>query len=58
MLHLNDLEPSPLAMSVLALSDRLIALAEDADRAGFHTAAANLIRLACAVFDEVDETRH
>lgn len=58
MLNLRDLEPTPRAMSVLTLSDRLIALAEDADRAGFQTTAANLIRLACAVFDEVDETRH
>lgn len=58
MLNFRDFEPTPQAVSVLTLSDRLIALAEDADRAGFHAAAANLVRLACAIFDEVDETRH
>jgi hypothetical protein len=42
----------------MVLSDRLIALAQDADRAGFRGAAGSLVRLACAVFDEVGATRH
>jgi hypothetical protein len=36
----------------LTLSDRLIALAKDAERAGFKLPAERLVRLACDVFDE------
>ncbi len=39
--------PSP-----LVLADRLISLAQDADRAGYVAAASNLVTLALAVFDE------
>jgi hypothetical protein len=39
-------------VSELILSDRLIALAEDADRAGYTTTAEQLVTLACTVFDE------
>lgn len=38
--------------SPLVLIDRLIALAEEADRAGMETAAGRLVRLAYAVCDE------
>ena len=40
------------AVSELILSDRLIALAEDADRAGYTDTAERLVTLACSVFDE------
>ncbi|MGH7118515.1 MAG: hypothetical protein ACREFP_05950 [Acetobacteraceae bacterium] len=38
--------------SPLVLIDRLIALAEEADRAGMERAAGSLVRLAYAVCDE------
>lgn len=45
-------------VSELILSDRLIALAEDADRAGYTTTAEQLVTLACAVFDEAAKKPH
>ncbi|MEO8715653.1 MAG: hypothetical protein ABI369_11625 [Acetobacteraceae bacterium] len=57
MLHIALVERRT-ALTELTLSDRLIALAEDADRAGFHGAADKLVRLACAVFDEAGQSRH
>ena len=45
-------------MSELILSDRLIALAEDADRAGYTTTAEQLVTLACSVFDEAANKPH
>ena len=44
--------------SELVLSDRLIALAEDAGRAGFTDTAEQLITLACTVFDEAPQIHH
>ena len=38
-------------ISPLMLSDRLIGLAQDADRAGMRRAASRLVRLACDVLD-------
>ena len=38
--------------SVLVMSDRLISLAQDADRGGYAATAAQLVLLAHAVFDE------
>ncbi len=61
MLHIDDIRPldaPALAVTELTLSDRLIALAQDADRAGFRQAARRLVRLACDVFDEAGETEH
>lgn len=46
------------AVSPLVLSDRLIALARDADRAGFTGTAEQLVTLACAVFDEAPRQGH
>jgi hypothetical protein len=46
------------AVSPLVLSDRLIALARDADRAGYTGTAEQLVSLACAVFDESPQPRH
>ena len=39
-------------VSPLVLSDRLITLAQDADRAGYIDAARRLVHLAYSVFDE------
>jgi hypothetical protein len=44
--------PSGQAVSPLMLADRLLALAEDADRAGLHRPALRLVKLAYAVCDE------
>ncbi|HEY2618053.1 MAG TPA: hypothetical protein VGI78_11980 [Acetobacteraceae bacterium] len=46
------------AISELVLSDRLIALAEDADRAGYADTAERLVTLACSVFDEAPSKPH
>jgi hypothetical protein len=46
------------AVSELILSDRLIALAEDADRAGYTDTAERLVTLACSVFDEAPKKPH
>ncbi len=43
------------AVSPLVLSDRVIALAQDADRAGYTGTAEQLVCLACAVFDEAPQ---
>ena len=45
-------------VSPLVLSDRLIALAQDADRAGYTGTAEQLLSLACAVFDKAPAPRH
>lgn len=44
--------PTAATVSPLMLADRLITLAQDADRAGYVAAASRLIGLAYAVFDE------
>ena len=50
---LNVLEtPARLRVSPLVLADRLLALAQDADRAGFIGTAQHLLSLAHSVFDE------
>jgi hypothetical protein len=46
------------AVSELIISDRLIALAKDADRAGYTDTAERLITLACSVFDEAPKKPH
>jgi hypothetical protein len=43
------------AVDELTLSDRLIALAEAADRAGYTDTAGSLVTLACSVFDEASK---
>lgn len=43
--------PAPLS-SPLVISDRLLELAENADRAGYRYTAERLVRLAYHVFDE------
>jgi len=44
--------------SELILSDRLLALAQDADRAGYAGTAEHLLTLACSVFDEAPRKAH
>ncbi len=44
--------PRPLIPSPLVLCDRLLTLAQDADRAGFIITAEHLLHLAHVVFDE------
>jgi len=52
MIALGNIAASPLAaISPLVLSDRLLSLAEDADRAGFRGAAEHLLDLASDVLD-------
>jgi hypothetical protein len=46
------------AFSELVLSDRLITLAKDADRAGYTDTAEHLLTLACSVFDEAQKKAH
>jgi hypothetical protein len=53
-----ELSPARPPVSPLVLSDRLIRLAEAADRAGFAGTAEQLITLAHSVFDEMLEAKH
>ena len=50
MLALNAAAPPP--VSPLVLADRLLSLAQDADRAGFARSAERMLRLAYAVWGE------
>ena len=50
MLALNPAARTP--VSPLVLADRLLSLAQDADRAGFTKPAERMLRLAYAVWDE------
>ena len=59
MLHAMTIDATAkAAVSELILSDRLIALAQDADRAGYTDTAERLVTLACSVFDEVARKPH
>ncbi len=59
MLHSMTVElPGCTPCSNLILSDRLIALAEDADHAGYSDTAEMLVNLACSVFDEAPKKPH
>lgn len=55
---MNTAQPRQSDFSELVLSDRLIALAEDADRAGYTDTAEMLLSLACSVFDEAPRKPH
>lgn len=56
-MRLQTISPSLSAPSPLILCDRLLALAQDADRAGLAVTAEHLLHLAHAVFDEQEHTR-
>jgi hypothetical protein len=59
MMHVSTISAAAKpAFSELILSDRLIALAEDADRAGYTETAEQLLTLACSVFDEAPKRAH
>jgi hypothetical protein len=45
-------------VSKLVISDRLIALAQEAERAGYISTAHELVDLACSVFDETPRVLH
>ena len=45
-------------VSPLMLADRLISLAQEADRAGYTDSASRLVGLAFAVFDEQPRKKH
>jgi len=47
----------PVIVSPLVLADRLLGLAQDADQAGLRRPAADLVRLAFAMYDEVPQQR-
>jgi hypothetical protein len=50
--------PPKMIFSELVLSDRLIALAEEADHAGYTDTAERLVTMACNVFDEAPKKPH
>jgi hypothetical protein len=52
---LHDDQPP---VSKLVMSDRLITLAQEAERAGYTSTAHDLVNLACAVFDEAPRLLH
>ncbi len=54
----NAATPMPTPISPLMLADRLITLAQDADRAGYQDSATRLLGLAYAVFDEQPRARN
>jgi len=59
MMHIMPATPPRRAdYSELVLSDRLLTLAEDADRAGYTGTAEMLLNLACSVFDEASKKPH
>ena len=57
-LHEDHLHENQGLVSKLVMSDRLIALAQEAERAGYIGTAHDLINLACAVFDEAPRLLH
>lgn len=53
MAQRGEADPTPtFVTSPLVLSDRLLTLAQDADRAGYQVTADGLVQLAHRVFDE------
>jgi len=52
MLQLQAAEMPKVTPSPLVLSDRLLTLAQDADRAGYAATAEHLLELAFTVFEE------
>ncbi len=58
MYNRQDLHEDQGPISKLVMSDRLIALAQEAERAGYTSTAHDLVNLACAVFDEAPRLLH
>lgn len=53
-----DVQSAPKSVSPLMLADRLITLAQVADRAGYIDSASLLVGMALAVFDETPRRKH
>ncbi len=58
MMTLQSAATIPSPVSPLVLADRLIALAREADRAGYTDSASRLVGMALAVFDETPQRKH
>ena len=58
MQNLDAPSHASVTISPLVLADRLISLAQDADRAGYLDSATRLLGLAYAVFDEQPRSRN
>jgi hypothetical protein len=58
MYNRQDLHDNQVPVSKLVISDRLIALAQEAERAGYTSTAHDLVDLACSVFDEAPRILH
>ncbi|HLB96578.1 MAG TPA: hypothetical protein VJK90_02895 [Acetobacteraceae bacterium] len=56
-IEIRPVQTRPVETSPLTLSDHLITLAEEADRAGYTNTARRLVNLACTVFDEAATLR-
>jgi hypothetical protein len=54
----QDLFEDQAPVSKLVISDRLIALAQEAERAGYISTAHELVDLAVSVFDEMPRVLH
>ncbi len=54
----HNLFDDQVPVSKLVISDRLIALAQEAERAGYTSTAHELVDLACSVFDETPRILH
>ena len=50
-------QPLAQVVSALVLADRMLTLAQDADRAGYSASATLLVNLAFAVFDETPRSK-
>jgi len=57
-LHDDFLGDDRAPVSSLVMSDRLIALAQEAERAGYTSTAHDLVNLACSIFDETPRLLH
>ena len=57
-MHRSETALTSPQISPLILADRLISMAQDADRAGFRETATRLLSLIDAVFDEAPQRSH
>ncbi|MEJ1975175.1 MAG: hypothetical protein WDN49_03060 [Acetobacteraceae bacterium] len=58
MLDVQPIAPARVPVSALVLADRLLSLAQDADRAGFSDSAQRIVGLVYAVLDERPPAQH
>ena len=57
-LHEDVIGEERAPVSSLVMSDRLIALAQEAERAGYTATAHDLVNIACSIFDETPRLLH